>query len=88
MNSVESSTLLNKLISNELSENTVLPLSSLHKIAIHPLREKLYNELHNRPFQSISSPAQLTHIAIQHQGELKDQEHEFISLLCLSLIHI
>ncbi|NQY89866.1 MAG: DUF3422 domain-containing protein [Colwellia sp.] len=74
--------MLNKLITNELPESTVLSLSSLSKIAIHPLREKLYNELHNRPFQSISTPAQLTHIAIQHKGKLKQQEHEFISLLC------
>ncbi len=79
---MESSTLLNKIITNELPESTVLPLSSLSKIATHPLREKLYNELHNRPFQSISTPAQLTHIAIQHHGKLKQQEHEFISLLC------
>ncbi|MFT7006322.1 MAG: putative membrane-anchored protein [Colwellia sp.] len=74
--------MLNKFISNELSESSVLPLSLLSKIATHPLREKLYNELHNRPFPSISSPAQLTHIAIQHQGELKEQEHEFIAILC------
>ena len=74
--------MLNKIITNELPESTVLPLSSLSKIATHPLREKLYNELHNRPFQSISTPAQLTHIAIQHHGKLKQQEHEFISLLC------
>jgi uncharacterized membrane-anchored protein len=74
--------LLNKIISNELPESTVQPLSSLSKIATHPLREKLYNELHNRPFQSISTPAQITHIAIQHNGKLKQQEHEFISLLC------
>ena len=74
--------MLNKLISNELSESAVLPSSLLNKIAIHPLREKLYNELHNRPFPSIATPAQLTHIAIQHQGELKQQEHEFISGLC------
>jgi uncharacterized membrane-anchored protein len=72
----------NNLISTKLPESAALPLPSLSKIATHPLREKLYNELHNRPFQSISSPAQLTHIAIQHQGKLKQQEHEFISLLC------
>jgi uncharacterized membrane-anchored protein len=74
--------LLNTLISNELSESAVLPSSLLSKIATHPLREKLYNELHNRPFPSIATPAQLTHIAIHHQGELKQQEHEFISELC------
>ena len=74
--------MLNKFISNELSESAVLPSSLLSKIATHPLREKLYNELHNRPFPSITTPAQLTHIAIHHQGELKQQEHEFISVLC------
>ncbi len=74
--------MLNKLISNELSESIVLPLSLLSKIEIHPLREKLYNELHNRPFPSITTPAQLTHIAIQHHGKLKVEEYEFISLLC------
>ena len=79
---IESSTLLNKIISNDLSESTVPALSLLSKLSTHPLREKLYNELHNRPFPSISCPAQLTHIAIQHQGELKQQEHDFISLLC------
>ncbi|GAA6171250.1 DUF3422 domain-containing protein [Colwellia sp. KU-HH00111] len=74
--------MLNKLISNELSESAVLPLSLLSKVSTHPLRERLYNELHNRPFPSISPPAQLTNMAIQHQGKLKQQEHEFISLLC------
>ncbi len=73
--------LLNEAIKSELPKNNLLP-QHLNNIAIHPLREKLYNELHNRPFQSISNPAQLTHIAIQHQGKLKQQEHAFISLLC------
>lgn len=73
--------LLNKPIENELPKNNITP-QHLNNISIHPLREKLYNELHNRPFQSISNPAQLTHIAIQHQGKLKQQEHTFISLLC------
>jgi len=63
--------LLNKSISNELSESVALPLSLLSKIETHPLREKLYNELHNRPFPSIATPVQLTHIAIQHHGKLK-----------------
>jgi len=58
------------------------PQSPLKKMALHPLREKLYNELHNRPFQSISNPAQVTHIAVQHEGKLKNQEHTFISRLC------
>jgi uncharacterized membrane-anchored protein len=76
------SILLKTSISNELPENTALTSPLLSKVTIHPLREKLYNELHNRPFPSISSPAQLSHIAIQHQGKLKREEHDFISLLC------
>lgn len=74
--------LLKESIRHDRSNETASPLSSLSKVAIHPLRERLYNELHNRPFQSISNSAQLTHIAIQHQGKLKQQEHAFISLLC------
>ncbi len=56
--------------------------SLIDKLDIHPIREKLYNELHNRAFHLLSSPAQLTHIAIQHEGELLDEEHAFISQLC------
>ena len=44
-------------------------ISALGKMAIHPLREKLYSELHNRPFRSITNPAQITHIAIQHESD-------------------
>lgn len=63
--------------------NTSIPVvTALSNMTIHPLREKLYNELHNRPFRSISNPAQITHIAIQHEGKLKQKEHDFISLLC------
>jgi len=79
--------LLSKTSENKIDNSnqitTSIPASSaLGKMAIHPLREKLYNELHNRPFRSITNPAQITHIAIQHEGKLKQQEHEFISLLC------
>lgn len=56
--------------------------SLLNKLNIHPIREKLYNELHNRPFHLLSNPAQLTHIAIQHGGKLVEEEHAFLSLLC------
>ncbi len=70
-------------IANNITErSSVIETPILTKMAIHPLREKLYNELHNRPFQSISNPAQITHIAIQHDGELKQAEHQFLALLC------
>tara|TARA_R110001583_G_scaffold46761_14_gene146593 strand:- start:1028 stop:2371 length:1344 start_codon:yes stop_codon:yes gene_type:complete len=68
--------------SEKIVTTSVPAVSALSNMAIHPLREKLYNELHNRPFRPITNPAQITHIAIQHEGKLKQQEHDFISLLC------
>ena len=74
------------MLTSNASENTVNTsapvVTALSNMTIHPLREKLYNELHNRPFRSITNPAQITHIAIQHEGKLKQKEHDFISLLC------
>jgi uncharacterized membrane-anchored protein len=74
------------MLLSETSKNIITTsapaISALGKMEIHPLREKLYNELHNRPFRSITNPAQITHIAIQHEGKLKEQEHHFISILC------
>ena len=76
------------MLTSNTSENIVNTSASapvvtaLSNMTIHPLREKLYNELHNRPFRSITNPAQITHIAIQHEGKLKQKEHDFISLLC------
>lgn len=74
------------MLTSNASENIVKTstpvVTALSNMTIHPLREKLYNELHNRPFRSISNPAQITHIAIQHEGKLKQKEHDFISLLC------
>lgn len=34
------------------------------RLALHPLRDELYNELHARPFQVIPCPARVTHIAL------------------------
>ncbi|WP_274620374.1 DUF3422 family protein [Colwellia maritima] len=74
------------MLPSNTSEKIISPsaptLTTLSNMTIHPLREKLYSELHNRPFRSITNPAQITHIAIQHEGKLKQKEHDFISLLC------
>lgn len=56
--------------------------SGLDQLAVHPLREALYNELHSRPFHAFTAPAQLTHIAILHGGAMKQQEMELITALC------
>ncbi|MFT6916462.1 MAG: putative membrane-anchored protein [Motiliproteus sp.] len=56
--------------------------AGLDQLAVHPLREDLYNELHSRPFHAYRAPAQLTHIAILHGGAMKQQEIELITALC------
>ncbi len=72
------------VIKNEVQVETRAPLKAalLPQLDVHPLREDLYNELHNRPFHLLSCPAQLTHIAVQHCGKLRAEEHEFLSALC------
>ena len=38
---------------------------SIGQIAVHPLRDQLYDELHSRPFQVVPSPARITHLALK-----------------------
>jgi len=49
---------------------------------LHPMRERLYSELHNRPFHLLENPAQLSHLAIQHGGKLQEREQALIADLC------
>lgn len=74
------------MLLSETSENIITTsapvISALDKMIIHSLREKVYKELYNRPFRTITNSAQITHIAIQYEGKLTQQEHDFISLLC------
>lgn len=46
----------------------------------HPDREQIVNELHARPFESVSSPIRATHIAL-HGGN-PEQERSHVSALC------
>src|SRR6056297_613372 len=50
---------------------------------LHPLREKLYNELHVRPFYPLKSPQQITHLAAQcEQPETLTRSYELLCELC------
>ncbi|RBO83850.1 DUF3422 family protein [Marinomonas aquiplantarum] len=55
--------------------------SQLHGLDVHPLRDSLYDELHSRPFQVISSPARISYLAIMLDGEQKQTEFEHFRLL-------
>nr|WP_210396452.1 DUF3422 domain-containing protein [Motiliproteus sediminis] len=55
---------------------------SLPNLAVHPLRDELYNELHSRPYQVVAMPAQMTHIAVLHGGQYKEAEHQLLTALC------
>ncbi|MCW8885533.1 MAG: DUF3422 domain-containing protein [Motiliproteus sp.] len=71
-----------QLTALELSTGTDYLKSGAASLEIHPLRDELYNELHSRPFHLLNSPAQITHIAVQHGGKFRDEEHQFLSQLC------
>lgn len=49
---------------------------------LHPMRERLYSELHNRPFHRLENPAQLSHLAIQHGGKFQEEEQALLTDLC------
>jgi uncharacterized membrane-anchored protein len=51
------------------------------KLALHPLREDLYNELHARPFQVIPCPARVTHIALLTTGEQRQAQFRHLQEL-------
>ncbi|HEY5717351.1 MAG TPA: DUF3422 domain-containing protein [Motiliproteus sp.] len=56
--------------------------TNLPNIAVHPLRDDIYNELHSRPYQVVAVPAQITHLALLHGGEHKELEYELLLALC------
>jgi len=52
-----------------------------HGLNMHPMRERLYNELHSRPFQVIPSPARITHLAVMCNPEESKQQFEHLKTL-------
>jgi uncharacterized membrane-anchored protein len=59
-----------------MSEFFCLPFST------HPQRGALYDELHARPFQVISTPHQISHLAFKAQPHEQDTALELLSDLC------
>ncbi|MBY4678737.1 DUF3422 family protein [Marinobacterium arenosum] len=53
-----------------------------HGLALHPLRDSLYAELHSRPFQVIGSPARITQIAVVCDEADKQRQFEHLAELC------
>ncbi len=50
---------------------------------LHPLRDTLYNELHRRPFYSLKSPQQMTHLAACCTGpEELEASYKLLCELC------
>lgn len=50
-------------------------------LQMHPMRERLYGELHSRPFQIIPSPARVTHLAVMCSPEESVQQFEHLKEL-------
>lgn len=51
------------------------------KLALHPLRDELYNELHARPFQVIPCPARVTHIALLTSSAEREEQFRHLQEL-------
>ncbi|MDX2494619.1 MAG: DUF3422 domain-containing protein [Desulfuromusa sp.] len=49
---------------------------------LHPLRDTLYNELHIRPFHSLESPQQITHLAACCNPEELEESYNLLCDLC------
>lgn len=56
--------------------------TGIRGLSLHPQRDEIYNELHSRPSYPYVAPAQLSHIAIQHDGGMKQQELDLLTALC------
>ncbi|BCR04184.1 hypothetical protein DESUT3_12530 [Desulfuromonas versatilis] len=59
-----------------MSEYFCLPFST------HPLRDNLYDELHARPFQIISTPQQISHLALKAQPAELNEAFRLLCELC------
>ena len=53
----------------------------------HPLRAALADEVHARPFISITSPQNFSHFAMVRNGEAATADHDHLSRLCTYLGH-
>lgn len=53
-------------------------------IKFHELKDKLIDELHNRPFPQIQIPAQVSHLVVLHPG---DRENELKHIIQLASIY-
>ena len=53
-------------------------------IKFHELKDKLIDELHNRPFPQIQIPAQVSHLVVLHPG---DRENELKHIIQLARIY-
>ena len=48
----------------------------------HPLRTKLYDELHIRPFPKVTAPQQISHLAFRAQKQDHQKAFELLADLC------
>ena len=53
----------------------------------HPLRKALADEVHARPFISITSPQNFSHFATVRNGDAATADHDHLSRLCAHLGH-
>ena len=65
----------------------VKPLANTHdtsraNIVVSPLRQKISQELHNRPSPQVQVPTSITHLAVRLTEQEREQEYQQIYVLC------
>ncbi len=53
----------------------------VNRLAMHPMREALYAELHSRPFQVIPSPARITYLAVLADEPVRQAQFDHLQTL-------
>ena len=52
------------------------------RLAMHPLRYGLNNELHARPFAALQPPERISHLALRRDEQSAAEDHAFIVKVC------
>lgn len=58
------------------------PMSAPFLLHEHPLRQRLNDELHARPPMPLSGPAQVSYLAMLHEGHASNEEEAHLQRLC------
>jgi Protein of unknown function (DUF3422) len=60
----------------------MLDVRPIHPLRIHPLRDRLVNEVHARPTVPLEAPQSASHLAVVTGEQAASENHAHLVLLC------